>query len=149
MKTMRAVAIDRFGGPEVLVVHELPLPKISAQEVLIAVDTAGVGMWDARARDGAWSDHKEFPFILGVDGSGVVVEAGSQVRRLKRGDRVYAYSYDNPKGGFYAEYVAVAASKVARIPQGLRCFRRAGFLRLRSPRCKVSMTLSRSSRAKM
>src|SRR5207244_7695376 len=52
-------------------------------------------------------------------GSGVVVEAGSQVRRAKRGDRVYAYSYDNPKGGFYAEYVAVAASKVARIPQGL------------------------------
>jgi NADPH:quinone reductase-like Zn-dependent oxidoreductase len=48
-----------------------------------------------------------------------VVEAGAQVRRLKRGDRVYAYSYDNPKGGFYAEYVAVAASKVARIPRGL------------------------------
>ena len=116
---MRAVAIDRFGGPEVLVVHELPLPKISAQEVLIAVDTAGVGMWDARARDGAWADHKEFPFILGVDGSGVVAEVGSQVRRLKRGDRVYAYSYDNPKGGFYAEYVAVAANKVARIPPGL------------------------------
>ena len=119
MKTMRAVAIDRFGGPEVLVVHELPLPKISAQEVLIAVDTAGVGIWDAHARTGEWAERKEFPFILGVDGSGVVVEAGSQVRRLKRGDRVYAYSYDNPKGGFYAEYVAVAASKVARIPQGL------------------------------
>jgi NADPH:quinone reductase len=119
MKTMRAVAIDRFGGSEVLVVHELPVPKIGAQEVLIAVDTAGVGIWDAHARTGEWAERKEFPFILGVDGSGVVVEAGAQVRRLKRGDRVYSYSYDNPKGGFYAEYVAVAASKVARVPQGL------------------------------
>jgi NADPH:quinone reductase len=119
MKTMRAVAIDRFGGPEALVVHELPIPKISAQEVLIAVDTAGVGGWDARTRSGKWSESKEFPLILGVDGSGVVVEAGAQVHRLKQGDRVYSYSYDNPKGGFYAEYVAVAASNVARIPQGL------------------------------
>ncbi|HEY8182462.1 MAG TPA: NADP-dependent oxidoreductase [Thermoanaerobaculia bacterium] len=116
---MRAVAIDRFGGPELLVVHELPVPKISAQEVLIAIDTAGVGIWDAHARTGEWAERKGFPFILGIDGSGVVVEAGAQVRRLKRGDRVYAYSYDNPKGGFYAEYVAVAASKVARIPRGL------------------------------
>jgi NADPH:quinone reductase-like Zn-dependent oxidoreductase len=119
MKTMRAVAIDRFGGPELLVVHELPVPKISAQEVLIAIDTAGVGIWDAHARTGEWAERKGFPFILGIDGSGVVVEAGAQVRRLKRGDRVYSYSYDNPKGGFYAEYVAVAASKVARIPRGL------------------------------
>ena len=43
MKTMRAVAIDRFGGPQVLVVHEPPVPKISAQEVLIAIDTACYG----------------------------------------------------------------------------------------------------------
>jgi NADPH2:quinone reductase len=117
-KTMRAVAIDRFGDPEVLVVHELPVPKISAQEVLIAIDTAGVGGWDARARSGDWGE-RDFPMILGTDGSGVVKEVGAQVKRFKRGDRVYAYSYDNPKGGFYAQYVAVAASKVARKPKRL------------------------------
>jgi len=119
MTTMRAAAIDRFGGPEVLTIHELPVPKISAQEVLIAIDTAGVGMWDARARSGKWSESKEFPMVLGTDGSGVIAEVGAQVKRLKRGDRVYAYSYGNPKGGFYAEYVAVAASKVAPIPRTL------------------------------
>jgi NADPH2:quinone reductase len=117
--TMRAVAIDRFGGPEVLLVHELPVPRIGPQEVLIAIDTAGVGIWDAKARDGAWAESDRFPLILGIDGSGVVAAIGSNVKRLSIGDRVYAYSYNNPKGGFYAEYVAVAASKVAPIPSGL------------------------------
>jgi NADPH:quinone reductase len=115
---MRAVAIDRFGGPDVLIVHHLPVPKINAQEVLIAVDVAGVGGWDARARSGEWGE-RDFPFVLGVDGAGTVVAVGSRVRRLRAGDRVYAYSYDNPKGGFYAEYVAVAASKAAPVPEGL------------------------------
>ena len=99
--------------------HDVPVPKISGQEVLIKLDTAGVGIWDAKARSGKWADHDTFPFIIGVDGSGVVAEVGSQVKRIKTGDRVYAYSYDNPKGGFYAEYVAVAASKVAPVPARL------------------------------
>jgi len=117
--TMRAIAIDRFGGPEVLVIHELPVPRIAPQEVLIASDTAGVGIWDAKARDGAWAESDRFPLILGADGSGVIAAIGSNVKRLSIGDRVYACSYNNPKGGFYAEYVAVAASKVAPIPDGL------------------------------
>jgi NADPH:quinone reductase-like Zn-dependent oxidoreductase len=49
----------------------------------------------------------------------VVAEVGSRVRRLKVGDKVYAYSWANPKGGFYAEYVAVASEKVAHIPARL------------------------------
>jgi NADPH2:quinone reductase len=120
-KTMRAVAIDRFGGPEVLTLHTLKVPALSAQEVLIGVDTAGVGVWDAEIRDGTLdpSAKKRFPLILGTDGSGVVVGLGSRVRRLKLDDRVYAYAYDNPKGGFYAEYVAVPAHMVSRIPKPL------------------------------
>ncbi|MDQ4080002.1 MAG: NADP-dependent oxidoreductase, partial [Gemmatimonadota bacterium] len=47
-----------------------------------------------------------------------IVATGSRVRRLRTGNRIFAYSYDNPKGGFYAEYVAVPATKVARIPAG-------------------------------
>lgn len=123
---MRAAAIDRVGGPEVLVMHDVPEPKVSAQEVLIEIDTAGVGIWDAKARSGAWGE-RAFPLILGTDGSGVIVEVGSQVKRLKRRQRVYAYSYDNPKGGFYAQYVAVSASKVAPIPRSLD-MREAGAL---------------------
>jgi NADPH:quinone reductase-like Zn-dependent oxidoreductase len=57
--------------------------------------------------------------VLGVDGAGVIAAVGSRVRRLKVGDKVYPYSWTNPKGGFYAEYVAVAAEKVARVPKRL------------------------------
>jgi NADPH:quinone reductase-like Zn-dependent oxidoreductase len=116
---MRAAAIDQFGGPEVLIIHDLPIPKHNAQEVLIAVDTAGVGVWDLSMRDGSWAEPRDFPLVLGSDGAGTVAAVGSRVRRFKVGDRVYSYSYDNPKGGFYAEFVAVAATKVAPVPAGL------------------------------
>jgi NADPH:quinone reductase len=117
---MRAAAIDRFGGPDVLSLRDLSVPVPGAQEVLIALDTAGVGGWDASFRDGSSrSETKRMPLVLGVDGAGTVVAAGSRVRRFAPGDQVYAYSYDNPKGGFYSQYVAVAAAKVAPLPEGL------------------------------
>jgi NADPH2:quinone reductase len=119
-ETMRAAAIDRFGGPEVLTIHTLPVPSIDPTEVLIAIDTAGVGPWDADIRGGWYPGRKpRFPLVLGTDGAGIVAAVGSRVRRLKRGDKVYAYSWMNPKGGFYAEYVAVAADNVAHIPKRL------------------------------
>src|SRR3954468_14171932 len=117
---MEAAAIDRFGGPEVLTIHALPVPSVDPHEVLIAIDTAGVGPWDTEIRAGWYPGRKpRFPLILGTDGAGIVVAAGSRVRRLKVGDKVYSYSWANPKGGFYAEYVAVAAEKVARVPKRL------------------------------
>ena len=52
--TMHAAAIDEFGGPEVLKLHRLPVPAPAAGEVLMRIDTAGVGSWDAEIR-GGWS----------------------------------------------------------------------------------------------
>jgi NADPH2:quinone reductase len=119
-RTMFAAAIDRFGGPEVITPHALPVPAVDAGEVLIAVDTAGVGRWDADIREGYFASRKpHFPMVLGVDGAGVVAALGSRVRRLKVGEEVYSYNWQNPKGGFYAEYVAVPADKVAPIPRRL------------------------------
>src|SRR3981189_1918690 len=116
-ETMRAAAIDRFGPPEVLTLHTLPVPVPDANEVLMAVHTAGVGSWDADMRGGWWPfGRPRFPIVLGSDGSGTVAGVGARVRRLKVGDRVYAYSFNNPKGGFYAEYAAVPAERVAHIP---------------------------------
>ncbi len=119
--TMRAAAIDRFGGPDVLTLHVLPVPEIDPSEVLIATHTAGVGSWDADMREGWWPDGKRpsLPLVLGTDGSGTIAAVGSRVRRFAPGDIVYSYSFANPKGGFYAEYVAVAAEKVGRPPGGL------------------------------
>lgn len=120
-KTMHAAAIDSFGGPEVLTTHTLPVPTPNAREVLIAVHTAEVGGWDAEIRDG-WSPSGKpprFPLVLGAAGSGTVVAVGPRVRRFKKGEPVYAFAWDSPKGGFYAEYVVVAAEKAAPVPKAL------------------------------
>jgi NADPH2:quinone reductase len=127
-KTMRAVAIDDTGGPETLTIHQLPVPAIDDIEVLIAVDTAGVGSWDPAIRGGWWpSGRPHFPLVLGTDGSGTVVATGSRVRRLKVGDKVYGFSWLSSKGGFYAEFAAVEASMAQRVPKSLD-LKRAGAL---------------------
>jgi NADPH:quinone reductase len=119
-RTMYAAAMDRFGDPNVLTGHALPVPTIDPGEVLIALDTSGVGPWDIDVRLGRFASRKpRFPIVLGVDGAGIIVAVGSRVRRLKIGDEVYSYSWQNPKGGFYAEYVAVPANYVAPIPKRL------------------------------
>ncbi len=118
--TMRAAAIDRFGGPEVLSIHILPVPVPDPHEVLIALHSAGVGGWDADVRAGWYPEGRpHFPLVLGTDGAGIVATMGSRVRRFEVGERVYSYSFLNPKGGFYAEYVAVRAEKVAHVPDVL------------------------------
>ena len=97
-ETMHAIAIDRFGGPEVLAMHILPVPEVGKGEVLIELDTAGVGSWDAEMRAGWWPDGRPtFPLVLGTDGSGRVAAMGSHLRRFKIGDAVYSYSFANPK----------------------------------------------------
>jgi NADPH:quinone reductase len=124
--TMRAVAIDAFGGPEKLVVHDLRVPAVESHEVLIRVDTAGVGIWDAKARRGEWGAGRErFPMVLGADGSGTIAALGDGVRGLQLGDAVYGYAFGDAKGGFYAEYVVLSAEHVAPMPSSLD-FREAG-----------------------
>jgi NADPH:quinone reductase-like Zn-dependent oxidoreductase len=118
---MRAAAINRFGPPSALGLHELPVPEPRPSEVLIAIDTAGVGTWDASIRDGSWRrpGRQRFPLIPGVDGAGIVTAKGSRVTRFRLGDRVYAYEFGSPRGGFYAEYAVVNARHVGRIPAAL------------------------------
>jgi NADPH:quinone reductase-like Zn-dependent oxidoreductase len=131
-KTMRAAVIDRFGPPSVLKVREFPVPAISGSEVLIRIHTAGVGSWDADIRGGWWPEGKpKFPLILGTDGSGTIAAVGARVRRLRVGQEVYAYNFINRKGGFYAQYVAIAADKVAPIPRNLD-LRKAGAIAVTS-----------------
>jgi len=119
-QTMQAAAIDRAGGPEVITLHTLPVPKPAADEVLIAVNTAGVAIWDVGLRRHPQSiKHSAFPLVLGTDGAGIVAAVGAKVQGFKVGEQVYSYSWDNPHGGFYAEYVAVPAERVGHLPSGL------------------------------
>lgn len=123
---MRAAAIERFGGPAVLKLRRLARPAPRPNEVLIRVHTAGAASWDAAMRAGWWPfGRPRFPLVLGTDGSGDVAAVGSNVRRLRAGDRVMAFAFPVPGGGFYAEYVAIPATNVVRIPRGLD-LRRAG-----------------------
>ena len=119
--TMQAAAIDHGGDPSVLTLHTLPVPKLDPQDVLIALDTAGVASWDASIRQDPdmWGVHRRLPLVLGTDGAGIIAAGGSAVQDFKVGDAVYAYSFDNPKGGFYAQYVAVAADHVGHVPTSL------------------------------
>jgi NADPH:quinone reductase len=119
-QTMQAAAIDRAGGPEVITLHTLPVPKPAPDEVLIAVNTAGVASWDAYVRQHPGDlEHSKFPLVLGTDGAGTIAALGSQVRGFTLGEQVYSYSWDNPQGGFYAEYVAVPAKRVGHVPPGM------------------------------
>jgi NADPH:quinone reductase len=122
---MRAVVIDAFGGPERLVAREVRVPELGRNEVLIRVDTAGVGVWDAKMRRGAWSHGKSFPIVLGAEGSGVIAALGDDVQGLSVGDAVVGYAYGEKKGGFYAEYAVLRAEHVAPMPVTLD-FREAG-----------------------
>ncbi len=117
-KSMKAVVIDKFGGPQVLRLASVPVPELGQHEILIRVRLAGVGVWDPWLREGG-SSARRFPVILGTEGAGTVAARGSKVRRFKVGDRVYAYVFENPKGGFYAEYVAVSEDDAAAIPANL------------------------------
>src|SRR5215472_7517231 len=73
-QTMRAVAIDEFGGIEKMKPRELPVPDVATDEILIRVDTAGVGVWDPFEREGGFAKvygmHANFPYVLGADGAG-------------------------------------------------------------------------------
>jgi NADPH2:quinone reductase len=116
-ETMKAAAIDRYGGPEVLRLHELPVPRPGSKKVLIRLEAAGIGVWDADVRAGEFEFGKSgFPKVLGNDGSGTVMAVGKGVNRAKVGDRVYAYSFD---GGFYAQYVVVRQDDTAPAPANL------------------------------
>ena len=114
---MRAAAFDRYGGPEVLHTETLPVPRPGPDQVLVRLDSAGIGVWDPYVRSGEVQlGPSRFPQVIGNDGAGEVVATGDDVRRFHVGDRVYAYSF---AGGFYAEYVAADEDATAPIPQGL------------------------------
>jgi NADPH:quinone reductase-like Zn-dependent oxidoreductase len=118
--TMKAAALRHYGGPEQLALAELPVPAIDADEILIHVKSAGLGVWDPLEREGKLQElmnvPPHFPYILGSDGAGAVAAVGKDVSRFKPNDIVYGIEFMNPKGGFYAEYAAIKADNASLVP---------------------------------
>ena len=117
-RTMHAAAIDRFGGP--ITPHTVPVPPIDADEVLMRIESAGVGVWDSFEQAGGFATltgrKPGFPYVPGSDGAGTIVAIGDKVDRFKEGEKVYGLALANPKGGFYAEYIALKADQVSPVP---------------------------------
>lgn len=121
---MRAIAIDGFGGREVMRLAELPAPQPASGEVLVRMAFAGVNPADWKLREG-WLNRfdwfrPKFPFVLGYDGAGTVEAVGDGVAGLARGDRV-AVKSDQSLGrwGTFAEFMCVRADLVGRVPDSV------------------------------
>ncbi|MGW1215130.1 quinone oxidoreductase family protein [Streptomyces sp. NPDC002499] len=115
---MRAIRIDEFGGPEVLVPVEVPDPVAGPGEVLVRIAAAGVNRADALIRSGRYHRAGRPPLIPGAEAAGVVAAVGEGVTELAVGQRVMALDgIDAP--GFYAELAVVPAERVTVLPDGL------------------------------
>lgn len=114
---MRAVVLEKFGGPEHLADATLPMPKVGADDVLIRVKAVGFNPTDYQLRQ---SGHPSLtpPVVLGRDVAGVIEACGANVRDLKPGDAVFANLVPRWLGG-YAEYVAAPSWYVAPKPAPL------------------------------
>ena len=118
--TMKAAAIDGYGGRERLEIREVPRPKPGVGQILIRVRAAGVNPVDWKLRRGGYRlvMPARFPLVLGFDAAGVVEAVGPEVDRFEPGDRVYAF-LDSRHGGAYAEYALAGQAVAAEMPESL------------------------------
>jgi NADPH2:quinone reductase len=110
---MRAIQVQKTGGPEVLTAVDLPVPKPKPNEAVVKISAAGVNFIDVYFREGRYP--APLPFVDGQEAAGTVSEIGSEVKSLKPGDRV---AYTGVLGA-YAEYAAVPADRLVKIPAGI------------------------------
>jgi len=110
---MKAILVQKHGGPEVLTLSEIPTPKPKPNEAVVKISAVGVNYVDIYYREGRYPAQP--PFVLGQEAAGVVSELGSAVTGWKPGDRV-AYTH---LLGSYAEYAAVPADRLVPIPEGV------------------------------
>jgi NADPH:quinone reductase-like Zn-dependent oxidoreductase len=110
---MKAVIADRPGAPGV--VHDVEVPIIQPDEMLVRVHAASVNPIDWKRRDGAYGP-SGFPMILGQDYAGIVQVVGDEIRSFAQGDRVFGVA---PRGA-YAEFLAAKVpGPIAKIPDGI------------------------------
>jgi NADPH:quinone reductase len=107
---MKAIQVQKTGGPEVLTLVDLSIPKPKANEAVVKIAASGINFIDVYFREGRYP--ATLPFVDGQEAAGTVTEVGSEVKSVKPGDRV---AYSNVIGS-YAEYAAVPAERLVQVP---------------------------------
>jgi len=113
---MKAVRIRSFGGPEVLRLEEVPIPKPKSAELLVRVYAAGVNPVDWKIREGRLGK-VPLPVVMGSDFSGEIEELGPGVRDFRSGEAVFGVVGE--ESGSYAEYAVAPVSQVVHKPASL------------------------------
>ncbi|MBN9266583.1 MAG: NADPH:quinone reductase [Alphaproteobacteria bacterium 64-6] len=116
---MKAIQVEKFGGPERLMLADVSKPRPGPGEVLVRLAYAGVNYIDVYMRDGSYARSHTYqtplPMTIGMEGAGRIEEVGEGVSGLSVGDTV-AYCLSR---GSYAEFAVVPAWKVVRVPAGI------------------------------
>ena len=116
---MKAVQIDAYGGPENMVLRDVPTPEPGPGEALVRLEVAGVNYTDVYNRNGMYAKSHTYanspPFTLGREGGGIVERVGPDVDSVASGDRV---AWCIPLGS-YAEAAVVPAWRLVKVPAAI------------------------------
>jgi NADPH2:quinone reductase len=110
---MKAIQVKEPGGPEQLQLVEVPVPVPGAGQALVRIAASGVNFIDIYFRTGLYK--AELPVTIGSEAAGIVEAIGADVTEVAPGDRV-AYAMVR---GSYAEYAAVPAAQLVKVPDGI------------------------------
>lgn len=120
---MKAIRIQQFGGPEVLKLEEISVPKPDTSQVLVKVRAIGVNPYDTYMRAGTYAIKPHLPYTPGSDAAGTIESVGPGVTKMKVGDRVYT---SQTLTGAYAEYALALEDQVHRLPEKISFEQGAG-----------------------
>jgi NADPH:quinone reductase len=117
---VKAAYINQTGPPEVIQYGDLPRPQPQASECLVQVSAVDVNPIDLYIRAGSIPASIKFPYIIGRDLAGSVVETGPEVKQFKSGDRVWASGQGvGARQGTFAEFAAVDETWLHPTPAGV------------------------------
>lgn len=116
----KAYGFTSYGGQETEVWFDRPVPTPGPSEIVIEVKAAGVNPFDVKLRSGSMANPEatpDFPLVLGVEASGVVVAVGTDVSDVTEGDAVMGRTA--PEHGSYAEHAVLLAQDTAKKPPNI------------------------------